>query len=167
MNRTLINKNQRLKQTLDLKSVAAMQCTSRISSRNPCALHACARLACGTLAGPAHCTQTPKPRQGKKTKSNLNFLKSHPLKWFADNTSRLVSFAVRRTAVRKLNILNNHPIAQNTHTHTPTLCAAAPTKQGPWMCRFCRFDFFLCAFNPQHSKVAKLLRHFFPLIMWK
>ena len=50
-NRTLITENQRLRQTMHLNGCAAVQCSSRVSSHNPCGLHACTCLACGTLAG--------------------------------------------------------------------------------------------------------------------
>ena len=51
LNRTLINENQRLRQTMNQNRCAAVQCTSRVSSRSSCGLHACTCLACGTLNG--------------------------------------------------------------------------------------------------------------------
>ena len=49
MNRTLTNEHQRLRHTMNLNGGAAVQCTSRVSSHNPCGLHASTCLPCGTL----------------------------------------------------------------------------------------------------------------------
>ena len=51
LNRTLINENRRLRQVKNLNGCASVQCASRVSSQNPCRLHGCNCLVCGTLAG--------------------------------------------------------------------------------------------------------------------